>query len=55
MAVIAAFREQGSCGEEIAQQVAQEVGYSHFGKEILADAACDTNTTEDKMVPRRSV
>ncbi len=49
MAVITISREYGSRGEEIAQQVAQGMGYNYFDKEILADVARATDTTEDRI------
>lgn len=49
MAVITISREYGSRGEEIAQQVAKELGYNYFDKEILTDVACEAQTTEDKI------
>ncbi len=49
MAVITISREYGSRGEEIAQQVATELGYSYFDKEILTDVAREVDTTEDKI------
>ena len=49
MAVITISREYGSRGEEIAQQVANELGYSYFDKEILTDVAREVNTTEEKI------
>ena len=49
MAVITVSREYGRRGEEIAQQAANELGYSYFDKEILTDVAREVNTTEDKI------
>ena len=49
MAVITISREYGSRGEQIAQQVAKELGYSYFDKEILTDVAREADTTEDKI------
>lgn len=49
MAVITISREYGSRGEEIAQQVANQIGYSYFDKEILTDVAREVDTTEDKI------
>ena len=49
MAVITISREYGSRAEEIAQQVATELGYSYFDKEILTDVAREVDTTEDKI------
>lgn len=49
MAVITVSREYGSCGEEIAQQLAKELGYSYIDKEILADVAHAAGTTEDQV------
>ena len=50
MAVITVSREYASRGEHIAKQIAQRLGYSYFGKEILADVARVANTTEDKIL-----
>lgn len=49
MAVITISREYGSRGEEIAQQVANQLGYNYFDKEILTDVAREVDTTEDKI------
>ena len=49
MAVITVSREYGSRGEEITQEVAKELGYSYFDKDILADVARIANTTEDEI------
>ena len=49
MAVITISREYDSRGEEIAQQVANQLGYSYFDKEILTDVAREVDTTEDKI------
>jgi cytidylate kinase len=49
MAVITISREYGSRGEQIAQQVAKEFGYSYFDKKILADVACAANATEEQI------
>ena len=49
MAVITVSREYGTHGEQIAQQVAEGLGYSYFDKEILTDVARVANTTEEKI------
>jgi cytidylate kinase len=49
MAVITVSREYGSRGEEIAQELAQELGYGYFDKEILADVARIANATEEQI------
>ena len=51
MAVITVSREYGSRGEQIAQQVAKELGYSYFDKEILTDVARAANTTQAQISP----
>ena len=49
MAVITVSREYGSRGEEIAQQLAKELGCSYIDKEILADVAHTAGTTEGQV------
>ncbi len=49
MAVITVSREYGSRGEQIAQQVAEDLGYNSFDKEILAEVARAANTTEEQI------
>ncbi|MCZ6680815.1 MAG: cytidylate kinase-like family protein [Candidatus Poribacteria bacterium] len=49
MAVITVSREYGSCGEEIAKQVAKALDYSYFDKEILTDVARAAGTTEERV------
>ncbi len=51
MAVITVSREYGSRGEQIAQQVAKELGYSYFDKEILTEVAREINATEEQIRP----
>jgi cytidylate kinase len=49
MAVITISREYGSRGEQIAQRVAQDLGYSYFDKDILAEVARAANMTEEQI------
>ena len=49
MAVITVSREYGSRGEEIARQVAKELGYGYFDKDILAEVAREAHTTEEEL------
>ena len=49
MAVITVSREYGSHGENIAQQVAQRLGYAYFDKGILADVANIADMTEEQI------
>ena len=49
MAVITISSEYGSHGEQIAQRVAQCLGYSYFDKEILSDVARAANMTEEHI------
>lgn len=45
MSVITVSREYGSRGRHIARQVAQDLGYSYFDKNILTEVAHAANTT----------
>ena len=51
MAVITVSREYASRGEQIAQHVAKDLGYSYFDKDILADVARAADTTEERIRP----
>ncbi len=45
MAVITVSREYYSCGTQIAQQIAKDLGYNYFDKNILTEVARAANTT----------
>ena len=49
MAIITVSREYGSHGEEIAKQVAKELGYGYFDKDILTQVARAAHTTEEEI------
>ena len=49
MAVITVSREYYSGGTQIARQVAQDLGYNYFDKNILAEVARATNTTAKQV------
>ena len=51
MAVITVSREYYSRGTQIARQVAQDLGYNYFDKNILTEVARAANTTAKQISP----